>query len=76
MAAKVDLFEDIAVAIDSWAGSGTAAITDRSTNLEWTEDSEPYRVLQSLLADGDSLQQRGKVTSTRLAKLPTLSGMR
>ena len=51
MVTKTDFFEDIAVALDSWTATGTSAVTNAAENLQWTDDTEPYRLLQKAFED-------------------------
>jgi hypothetical protein len=50
VATKADLFEDIAGALDSWTEAGVDATTNPAADLQWTEDAEPYRLLQAAIA--------------------------
>lgn len=51
MVTKQDLFEDVALAMDSWTAAGTEATTNPAANLEWADDAGPYRVLQAAFAE-------------------------
>jgi hypothetical protein len=61
MATKTDLFEDIAIALDSWTSTLADATTNSAADLRWTEDPEPYRLLQVVLtssgADRDTIRR-------------------
>lgn len=49
MTTKNDLFEDIAVALDSWMKAVVDATTNPTSGLQWTEDSDPYRMMQAAI---------------------------
>jgi hypothetical protein len=51
MATKIDLFEDMAIALESWASASTEAITRQNADLQWVETDEPYRKMQAVLAE-------------------------
>jgi hypothetical protein len=53
MIERADIFEDIAVALQSWAATASKAITDNRTDLNWVEDEVPYRRLQQVLGTTD-----------------------
>ena len=50
MATKMDLFEDLAGALDYWTAVSSEALTNRDTKLEWVEDDVPYREIQNAFA--------------------------
>lgn len=57
---KSDLFEDIAVSMDSWTEAVADALTKPSANLVWAESQEPYQRLQHAFAsasvDGEDIK--------------------
>lgn len=50
MATKLDLFEDLAGALDYWTALASEALTNRDTKLDWVEDDVPYREIQNAFA--------------------------
>jgi len=50
---KLDLFEDIAVSMESWTSTASKALTDPHVTLEWVEEQEPYRKLQQALKNSN-----------------------
>lgn len=64
MAKKVDLFEDIATAMESWTAAASDALTNEDSDLTWVESSEPYQqIRQALVAGGVSSETVAKVLS-------------
>ncbi|WP_431128879.1 hypothetical protein [Variovorax paradoxus] len=61
-ATKLDFFEDIAVAMEHWAGVASFALTDSHAGLEWVEEQQPYRRIQLAL-------ENSGVTTEDLAKI-------
>jgi hypothetical protein len=52
MVTKTDLFEDIAIAIESWASAASEAMTSPDANLQWVDAEEPYKAIQQALEKG------------------------
>jgi hypothetical protein len=50
---KLDLFEDVAVAMESWTDAASDALTGPEADLNWAEEQEPYRRIQRALAQSD-----------------------
>lgn len=46
---RLDLFEDIAVAMEYWTSTASKALTDPYVTLEWVEEQGPYRRAQQAL---------------------------
>lgn len=53
MIERKDFFEDIAVALDTWAQTATDATTNPEADLLWVENEGPYRGLQDALSGID-----------------------
>lgn len=58
---KSDLFEDIAVSMDSWTDAASDALTKPGADLIWVEEQETCQKLQRALiaagVDGDDLKK-------------------
>lgn len=48
---KKAFFEDMATALDSWTETGVKAMTDVDADLKWTDKTESFKNLQSLLVE-------------------------
>ena len=44
-----DVFEDVAVALESWSVAAAEATTVAGKNLQWVENEEPYRAMREAL---------------------------
>jgi len=52
-ATKSDLFEDIAISMDSWAQAVSDAMIEPNTDLVWVEEQNIYRKFQCAFAGTD-----------------------
>lgn len=53
MVTKFDLFEDMAVALESWTNAAAEAVTNQRADLQWVDTEEPYKKLQMALASSE-----------------------
>ena len=52
MITKTDVFEDMAVALDSWTNAASKAVIAQPGDREWVDSEEPYNELQKALERG------------------------
>ena len=50
MTDKNDVFEDIAIALESWTKSASEALTNGDADLIWTDNEGSFRNLQEILS--------------------------
>jgi hypothetical protein len=49
MTDRNDLFEDMAIALESWIKSSSESITDENADLIWTDSEDSFKSLQEVL---------------------------
>ena len=47
---KLDLFEDIAVSMDSWINAASTAMTTPNSDLSWVEEPGAYQRIQNAIS--------------------------
>jgi hypothetical protein len=62
MADRIDFFEDIALAMETWVESATDALTNPAADLKWTDDQSQYKELPQHLASADRSVVRAALT--------------
>jgi hypothetical protein len=50
MSTKEDIFDDMALALESWTRTATKAVTDPGASLDWTDNEESFLKIKSALS--------------------------